>query len=161
MTRFGFLLIFGAQIFSLTAPTLGLGGSSATISARGGGGLWVPNGTEPTEFFIRDANPALFSLQGIKDSLQDLTTEEKNDLIPPGYSIKHCQGIYGATPKAKECPGAEKNIVYNTRKGPPCVAFVGDSHMMAHEWTIAELAKVSPRQAQTLGSLRFSAKFSD
>ena len=44
-------------------------------------------------------------------------------------------------PPFDRCPGAERRVVHNGARAPPCLAFLGDSHMMQFGWTIQELAR--------------------
>ena len=60
--------------FSISVHVLDVGGSNKTIAARADEGLnstsaiYVPTGDEPYTFFLEDANPELFSLEGILSS---------------------------------------------------------------------------------------------
>ena len=58
-----------------------------------------------------------------------------------GQSVPKCPGVIFPPFHFDECPGAEKNIVYNKAKDPPCLAFLGNSHLGHHARTISSLAK--------------------
>ena len=130
--------------FSISVHLLDVGGSNKTIAARADEGLnstsaiYVPTGDEPFTFFLEDANPELFSLEGIEASKKK----------PADYSMgwrflvpRKCEGVTAKNRYYDECPAAEKNIVYNKAKDPPCLAFLGNSHLNHHALTIASLAK--------------------
>ena len=124
--------------FSISVHVLDVGGSNKTIAARADEGLnstsaiYVPTGDEPFTFFLEDANPELFSLEGIEASKKKSADDSFGwRLLVP----RTCSEVYD------ECAGAEKNIVYNKAKDPPCLAFLGNSHLGHHALTIASLAK--------------------
>jgi len=124
--------------FSISVHLLDVGGSNKTIAARADEGLnstsaiYVPTGDEPFTFFLEDANPELFSLEGIEASKKKSADDSFGwRLLVP----RTCSEVYD------ECAGAEKNIVYNKAKDPPCLAFLGNSHLNHHALTIASLAK--------------------
>ena len=122
--------------FSISVYVLDVGGSNKTIAARADEGLnstsaiYVPTGDEPFTFFLEDANPELFSSEGI-------LSKGKDWLFP----FWKCEGVTDLNPDFDECASAERNIVYNKAKDPPCLAFLGNSHLGHHALTIASLAK--------------------
>ena len=130
--------------FSISVHLLDVGGSNKTIAARADEGLnstsaiYVPTGDEPFTFFLEDANPELFSLEGIEKSGRKAATNSMGwrFLVP-----RKCEGVTAKNRYYDECPAAEKNIVYNKAKDPPCLAFLGNSHLGHHALTIASLAK--------------------
>merc|ERR1719305_1289922 len=130
--------------FSISVHLLDVGGSNKTIAARADEGLnstsaiYVSTGDEPFTFFLEDANPELFSLEGIEKSGRKAATNSMGwrFLVP-----RKCEGVTAKNRYYDECPAAEKNIVYNKAKDPPCLAFLGNSHLGHHALTIASLAK--------------------
>merc|ERR1711977_545933 len=144
--------------FSIAVHVLEVGGSNKTIAARvedglnSGSTIFVPTGSEPESFFLEDANPELFSVEGLEESSGLALRKKYNDLIIEltgfkryaGSSAGHnlaCRGIDDRRPGFDECPGAEEKIVYNKARDPPCLAFFGNSHLGQHVLTIASLAK--------------------
>ena len=145
--------------FSIAVHVLEVGGSNKTIAAppvedwlNSSSTIFVPTGSEPESFFLQDANPELFSVEGIEKSQQGhqprlnrYTTE--HGMVTGLKTVKKtadsftCPIINGRAPGFDECPGAEERIVYNTAGDPPCLAFFGNSHMGHHRITIASLAK--------------------
>jgi len=144
--------------FSIAVHVLEVGGSNKTIAARvedglnSGSTIFVPTGSEPESFFLEDANPELFSVEGLEESSGLAMREKYNDLIieltgfkryassSAGHNLA-CRAITKKYPGLDECPGAEEKIVYNKARDPPCLAFFGNSHMGQHVLTIASLAK--------------------
>jgi len=131
--------------FSIAVYVLEVGGSNKTIAAPrvadgidGSSTVFVPTGSEPQAFFLEDANPELFSVEGIEKSpLQDLVEHSQEAF----KSLTSCRSINARNPGFDECPGAEEQIAYNKAGDPPCLAFVGNSHLGHHVLTIDSLAK--------------------
>merc|ERR1719305_1519867 len=123
--------------FSISVHVLDVGGSNKTIAARADEGLnstsaiYVPTGDEPFTFFLEDTNPELFSSEGILSKRKDFRF-----LVP-----RKCEAVTDLNPDFDKCAGAEKNIVYNKAKDPPCLAFLGNSHLGQHALTISALAE--------------------
>ncbi|UPR02056.1 acyltransferase [Chloropicon primus] len=136
--------------FSIAVHVLEVGGSNKTIAVPqvedgmdSSSTVFVPTGSEPQSFFLEDANPELFSVEGIEKSstLSRRYREELKMLMGDELPDGECKVISDKSPAFDECPGAEDMIVYNEAGDPPCLAFLGNSHLGHHILTIASLAK--------------------
>ena len=121
--------------FSIAVYVLEIGGSNKSIASQAEGGLarmsapLFTGGFEPKAFFIEDANSTRFTVEGLSSSPQAKSVEKEI------LHFKVCD---------KDeilCKGAEDMIVYNEAGDPPCLAFLGNSHMRQHFQTIYSLAK--------------------
>jgi peptidoglycan/LPS O-acetylase OafA/YrhL len=99
--------------------------------------LWEP----PLAFFMENAYPSAFSMAGIDASpiWEEGVPAFESFALPS--AIKLDSICPTDTDGTGECEGAEGAIAYNSQKDPPCIAFVGDSHMNMHKHTLAKLAK--------------------
>lgn len=121
--------------FSIAVYVLEIGGSNKSIASQAEGGLarmsapLFTGGFEPKAFFIEDANSTRFTVEGLSSSPQAKSVYKE---ILKFKVCRHKEGL---------CKGAEDMIVYNEAGDPPCLAFLGNSHMRQHFQTIYSLAK--------------------
>ena len=121
--------------FSIAVYVLEIGGSNKSIASQAEGGLarmsapLFTGGFEPKAFFVEDANSTRFTVEGLSSSPQAKSVYKE---ILKFKVCRHKEGL---------CKGAEDMIVYNEAGDPPCLAFLGNSHMRQHFQTIYSLAK--------------------
>ena len=120
--------------FSIAVYVLEIGGSNKSIASQAEGGLarmsapLFTGGFEPKAFFIEDANSTRFTVEGLSSS--PYAKSDKKVILPKVCDMEEIL-----------CKGAEDMIVYNEAGDPPCLAFLGNSHMRQHFQTIYSLAK--------------------
>ena len=121
--------------FSIAVYVLEVGGSNKSITSQAESGLTrmsaplFTGGFEPKAFFIEDANSTRFTVEGLSSSPHAKSVEK--EILH--FKVCDMNEIL--------CKGAEDMIVYNEAGDPPCLAFLGNSHMRQHIQTIYSLAK--------------------
>ena len=170
--------------FSISVYVLNVGGANNAIEA-GGSDSALNNATslpffpapatgfEPESFFMENADPKYFSLEGIEAKgeiypfFEDFFfIEYMGSLWPPFENevmelLWYCSSVekfhsfprdadpsdFSAEEIGFDCPDwGKRNIgstrtFYNSAKDPPCVVTIGNSHMGAHKFNFANLAR--------------------
>merc|ERR1711937_564796 len=112
-------------------------------------------GFEPESFFMENADPKYFSIKGIEESGGGISPPFENKFEEHVYACSSL-GKYHAFPDGSDpsevsvspeevgfdCPGWEKSRLgiefnwLNQAKDPPCIAMIGNSHMITHAETL-------------------------
>ena len=156
--------------FSISVYVLNVGGANNAIEA-GGSGSALNNATslpffpapatgfEPESFFMENADPKYFSIEGIeaKGGIYPSFENQVNEHVYFCPSLgKYYAFPFGIKPSESglsseeigfDCPLWEDRnlgthrIFYNKARDPPCIVAMGNSHMASHRWTMGDLAR--------------------
>ena len=156
--------------FSISVYVLNIGGASNAIEAEDMGALnnaslpFFPapaTGFEPESFFMQNADPKYFSIEGIEESNKPHYNISDVEKVSERVYLCEANGKYHVTSDEEtsdfsaaevgfDCPKWAKwnkdeprtiETFYNSARDPPCVTLIGNSHMAGHEATVVNLAR--------------------